>query len=181
MEQDHNRMAGSDFLSSLVFMLAGGLVIYASLKMRIFRTIIVSPGLFPAIIGGVFILFGAVIFIIALRRGGAARAMNILSPENLRAVWRAPRFRRGMVVLLSILVYVLLFGHPYLAKFNFSFDFGGGLVPVNFGFLITTGGYLLFTFLYLKAMSKPAAIAVSLLTTLFVFYAFSKGFGIPIP
>jgi hypothetical protein len=182
MEQnDNNRMAGADLLTSVVFMAAGAYIIHASLRMRIFRTIIVSPGLFPAIIGGVFVCFGIVIFAIAMRRGGLGQARHILSAANFRAIWHSPRFKRGMAIFISILAYVLLFGNEYLAKLNFNINYAGGNIPVNVGFLIVTGGYLFFSFIYLRAMRWPTAAAVSLLAALAIFFAFSKGFGIPIP
>jgi hypothetical protein len=112
MEQDNNRLAGPDFVASLAFILSGAAIIAMSLRMQVFRTIIVSPGLFPAIIGGVFVFFGGIILVISARRGGAARARAMLSGGNLLAIWHSPRFRRGMIVFLSILSYVLLFGNP---------------------------------------------------------------------
>ena len=182
MDQDQNRLAGPDFVTSLIFMAAGVIIAWASLRMPIFnRTIIVSPGLFPAIIGVVFVVFGGVIFWLALRRGGAGRALRMFSAETLAAVSRSPRFHRGMIVFAAILVYVLLFGNSWLARLNFGVDAGFTRIPVNVGFLVATGGYLLFNFIYLKAMSLPAAAALSLAAASIVFYVFNLGFGIPIP
>ncbi|MDR2391312.1 MAG: tripartite tricarboxylate transporter TctB family protein [Planctomycetota bacterium] len=181
MDQDNRRLAGSDFIASAIFIATGMLTIILSLRMRIFRTIIVSPGLFPVIIGGVFVVFGGVIFILAIRRGGVAEAGSILSAANLLATWRSPRFRRGMTIFLAILAYVLLFGHPWLARLNFAFVAGDVMIPVNVSFFLTTGGYLVFNFFYLKAMRPSMAILVSILSALAIFYAFSIGFGVPVP
>jgi threonine/homoserine efflux transporter RhtA len=68
-----------------------------------------------------------------------------------------------------------------LAKLNFIFYWGDSLIPVNIGFFITTGGYLLFSFIYLKALRWHTAVGLSFAVTLLVFYSFNKGFGIPIP
>jgi hypothetical protein len=181
MDQDNRRLAGSDFITSVIFIATGILTIVLSLRMRIFRTIIVSPGLFPVIIGGVFVLFGGVILILAIKRGGVAEAGSIISAENFLSTWRSSRFRRGMAIFLAILAYVLLFGHPWLARLNFAFVAGDAMIPVNISFFLTTGGYLVFNFLYLKAMRPSMAILVSILSALAIFYAFSMGFGIPIP
>ena len=181
MDRDNRRLAGADFISAGIFVATGVLTVVLSLRMRIFRTIIVSPGLFPVIIGGVFVVFGGVILFLAVRRGGVAEAGSILSAANFLATWRSPRFRRGMAIFLAILAYVLLFGHPWLARLNFAFVAGNTMIPVNVSFFLTSGGYLVFNFLYLKAMRPSMAIVVSILSSLAIFYAFSMGFGIPIP
>jgi hypothetical protein len=182
MEQDNNRLAGPDFIASLIFILAGIVILAWSLSMPIFnRTLIVSPGLFPAIIGGVFVAFGGVIFALSVRRGGAARAGELLSGASLRRTSHSPRFWRGMIVLLAILAYVLLFGNPWLAKLNFGVDIGETRLPVNVSFIGVSSGYLFFNFVYLKALKPSAAAALSLLAALTIFYSFNLGFGIPIP
>lgn len=178
---DDKKMAGPDLITSIVFIAVGAWIMHASLAMKVFRRLIISPGLFPAILGGTFIFFGVVIFIMAAARGGFGQARRILSAEYLAGVWNSPRFRRGMIVFGLILLYVLLFGNPWLAKLNTSFIVGNEIIPLNFGFFITTGGYLFCTFTYLRAMRRRTAIVVSLLTAVAVFYAFNKGFGIPIP
>ncbi len=185
MDQDDNqtnRMAGADFLTSLVLIAFGICVFVMARQMKVFRTLIISPGLFPMILGGVFVFFGVVMCIMSLRRGGLARARRILSSEYLAAVQHSPRFRKGLVVLGLILAYVLLFGNESLAALNFHFTLGSGtIIPVNIGFLATTAGYLFLTFAYLKAMRPFSALIVSIVAALVVFYIFNKGFGIPIP
>jgi hypothetical protein len=182
MDQDNrNRMAGPDFLTSLV-LIAGGIGVFVvSSRMRVFRTLIISPGLFPMILGGVFVFFGVVIGIIALRRGGFGQAGRILSAEWLAAVRHSPRFHKGMIVFALILAYVLLFGNGWLAALNFHFTIGDEIIPVNVGFFITTAGYLFLTFNYLKAMPPRTSLIVSAVSAMVLFYAFNKGFGIPIP
>lgn len=185
MDQDDNqtnRMAGADFLTSLVLIAAGICVFTMSRQMKVFRTLTISPGLFPMILGGVFVFFGIVMCIMSLRRGGLARARRILSPEYLSVVWHSPRFLKGLVVLGLILAYVLLFGSETLAALNFHFTVGNGtIIPVNIGFLATTAGYLFLTFIYLKAMRPLPSLIVAVVAALIVFYIFNKGFGIPIP
>lgn len=188
MQQDNNRMAGPDLITSVVLavlgvvtMLLSSGIIAEQFQRKAIRTVIVSAGLFPFILGAVFTLFGLIIFAIAARRGGFGQARRILSPGYFREVWHSPRFRRGMTVLLLILAYVLLFGNPHLAGLNFTIASDSGVTAVNVGFIGVTTCYLLATFLYLKAMRPPAAVIVSLAASVAVFYAFNKGFGIPIP
>ena len=180
MDQN-NKLAGADFLTSLVLMAMGGGVFVLARQMRVIRNVSTSPGLFPMILGIVFMFFGVVMCVIALRRGGWAQAKQILSAEWLSGVWHSPRFRKGAIVFALIVVYVLLFGNEYLAMLNFNVAAAGEIIPVNIGFLVTTAGYLFCTFNYLKAMRPASSAIVSLLAALAVFYTFNKGFGIPIP
>lgn len=180
MDQN-NKLAGADFLTSLVLMAGGAGVFVMARQMRVIRSVSTSPGLFPMILGIVFMFFGVVMCVIALRRGGWAQAKHILSAEWLSGVWRSPRFRKGMTVFGLVVLYVLLFGNGYLAMLNFHFTAGGEIIPVNTGFLVTTAGYLFLTFNYLKAMRPASSAFVAIVASLAVFYAFNKGFGIPIP
>lgn len=180
--QEKNKMAGADFLTSLVFIAVGALIFDMARDMKVFRKmIIISPGLFPMILGGVFVFFGVVICILSLRRGGFAEARRVFSFRYFSDVWRSPRFRKGITVFLLILAYVLFFGNEYLARLNFHFNVGNDIIPVNVGFIITTAGYLFLTFGYLKAMRRTTSLVVSVVAALVIFYSFNKGFGIPIP
>ncbi|MCL2000710.1 MAG: tripartite tricarboxylate transporter TctB family protein [Planctomycetes bacterium] len=181
MQQDDQRLAGPDLITSVALMGLGTAIMIESARMRVFRTIIVSPGLFPFILGAVFVFFGVVIFFLAVRRGGLGQVRRILSIGYFREVWSSPRFRRGMIVFLLILAYVVLFGNPNLARLNFTIAAGSGVTAVNVGFIGVTACYLVATFLFLKAMRLPAALAASLFAATVIFFAFNKGFGVPIP
>lgn len=178
---DDKKMAGPDFLASIVLIGLGVATMVLSSQMRVFRSLIISPGLFPFILGGVFIFFGAVLMIIAVRRGGPGRARRLLAPAHLLEIWRSPRFRRGMIIFLLILGYVLLFGNRSLEELNFTIAAGAYIIPVNPGFMGLTACYLFLTFSYLKAMRWQTALIVSLIASAVIFYTFNKGFGIPIP
>ncbi len=178
---DKHKMAGPDFLSAIVLILLGVAMYSAASNMRVFRTLIVSPGLFPMILGGVFVLCGLVMLGISLRHGGFGKGLRLLSPANLAEVSRSPRFRRGGTVFLLILAYVCLFGNSILELLNFHFTVQGAIIPVNTGFILLTFAFLFATFKYLKAMSGVAAFLLSLTVAVLVFYVFNKGFGIPVP
>ncbi len=176
-----HKMAGPDFLTAIVLVCFGAGVFFVSNRMQVFRMLIVSPGLFPMILGGVFALAGIVMLVISVKNGGIAHAKKIISAEYLGEVVRSPRTKRGGIIFLLILAYVILFGNEYLAKLTFPVNVGDSVVPVNIGFIAVTAGYLFFTFSYLKAMSRPAALVVSLVSAIAIYYAFNQGFGIPIP
>jgi hypothetical protein len=180
MQGKHN-MAGPDFLMAIVFIIFGIAVCATASQMRVFRTLLVSPGLFPMILGAVFIVCGLVILRISFKNGGLGRAKDILSAAYLQQAVASPRFKRGGIVFLLILAYVVLFGNNTLAVLNFSFTVGDVIFPVNTSFILITFGYLFATFMYLKALSARNAALVSGIAALVIFYVFSKGFGIPIP
>ena len=179
--QGKHKMAGPDFLAALAFIIFGIVIFTTASQMRVFRTLLVSPGLFPMILGGIFIACGLVMLGISFRHGGLDRARHILSAGYLHQAVVSPRFRRGGIVFLLILAYIALFGNNTLALLNFSFTVGNVIIPVNTSFILITFGYLFATFLYLKAMPVWVAAVVSIVTSLVVFYVFNKGFGIPIP
>lgn len=179
--EKNQKMAGADLLASIFYIALGIWVFVYSSNMKVFRTLIISPGLFPMILGGIFVLCGLVLMIMALKRGGVADCKRLLSGTNIGSSLRSPTFRRGLTVLLMIFVYVCLLGNSYLAKCNFVLDLGDRILPVNVGFIAITAGYLFATFIYLKAMRIRNAVALSLATAVIVYYAFNQGFGIPIP
>lgn len=176
-----NKMAGPDFLTSLVLIGFGVAVVVGAMRMKVFRTMVVSPGLFPMILGSIFIFFGLIILVMSLKRGGWQHARRIFTVEYLSGVLHSPRFHRGGIVFLFILAYVVLFGNSFLAQFNFPLTIGNMFIQVNVGFLLVTAGYLFVTFVYLKSMAMPSAVVVSLVSAALIYLAFNKGFGIPIP
>ncbi len=177
----HQRLAGADLIASVLFMTLGGWVLYSANNMKVFRTLIISPGLFPMLLGGIFIFCGLVLFIMAVKRGGFADLGRIFSSERAGQIFGSPNFKRGLIILLSIFVYIALFGNPELARLNFIITAGGRFLPVNVGFIGLTAAYLFFTFIYLKAMRPAYALTVALGAAIAVFFAFNQGFGIPIP
>lgn len=181
MQDKNNKMSGADFITSLLLIALGAAVIRGASQMRVFRTLVVSPGLFPMILGGIFVVCGLVMLAISIKNGGIARARRILSLGYLRETARSPRFHRGCTVFLLILAYVALFGNSRLSALNFSFMVGDTIIPVNTSFIAITFGYLFATFSYLKAMPRPTSALVSIVASLAIFYAFNLGFGIPVP
>lgn len=179
--QKDSRLAGADLLAALACIALGLFVVSVANDMKVFRLLRVSPGLFPLILGWIFVLCGAILLVMALKRGGLRDAARILSPASLAAVRRSPNFKRGCIVLGLILGYVALFGNRQLAKLNIITSLGGQVFAVNVGFILLTSGFLFVAFMYLKAMKWPSALTLSLAAAVIVFFSFNKGFGIPIP
>ena len=154
--------SGADFISALCFMIFGAALAVAALKMRVFNnSLLVSPGLFPLILGGVFVLLGFFLLRSAARRGGRGQASRILGMENLRTFAASPKVHKGMTLLAFIVVYVMALGH----------------IP----FMWATAAYLIVTFTYLKAMKLHWNIALSFAAAWAISFAFSDLFRIPMP
>ena len=154
--------SGADFISALCFMVFGAALAVAALKMRVFNnSLLVSPGLFPLILGGVFIVLGFFLLRSAAKRGGRGQASRILGTENLREFAASPRVHKGMTLLAFIVVYVMALGH----------------IP----FMWATAAYLIVTFTYLKAMKLHWNLLLAVASAWAISFAFSDLFRIPMP
>ncbi len=143
-------------------MIFGAAMAIAALKMRVFNnSLLVSPGLFPLILGGVFVLLGFFLLRSAARRGGRGQASRILGMENLRTFAASPKVHKGMTLLAFIVVYVMALGH----------------IP----FMWATAAYLIVTFTYLKAMKLHWNLLLAVASAWAISFAFSDLFRIPMP
>lgn len=179
--QKDGKLAGADLLAGLLFIALGAFVVSVASDMKVFRMLRVSPGLFPLILGWIFVFCGGILGFMAVKRGGIRDAARILAPASVGAVVKSPTFKRGCIILGLILVYVALFGNRTLAKLNIISSLGGQVFTINVGFILITTAFLFVTFTYLKAMRWFSALTVSLCAAVIVFLAFNQGFGIPIP
>lgn len=162
MHDDRTKMAGLDVLSSIFFFIMGAAMAYVSYKMKIYnRSLVVSPGLFPMILGFMFMFLAVVMGSLALRRKGLKAAGQLLAGSHLAACLTSPTFFRGVIVLGLIVAYVFLFGKIH--------------------FIAATALYLFGTFAYLKAMKLPYNIMTSLVAAVVIFSVFKYVFGIPVP
>jgi len=154
--------SGADFITAICLALFGAAMAVAALRMRVFNnSLLVSPGLFPLILGCVFIVLAFFLFRSAARRGGRADAIRILRMENLRAFAASPKVHKGMTLLAFIVLYVMALGH----------------IP----FMWATAAYLIVTFTYLKAMKLHWNVALAVASAWAISYAFSDLFRIPMP
>ena len=154
--------SGADFISALCFMVFGAAMAVAALKMRVFNdSLLISPGLFPLILGSVFIVLGFFLLRSAARRGGREQASRILGTENLREFTASPKVRKGITLLLFIVLYVLALGH----------------IP----FVWASAAYLIVTFTYLKAMKLHWNLLLAVAAAWAISFAFSDLFRIPMP
>ena len=154
--------SGADFISALCFMIFGAAMAIAALKMRVINnSLLVSPGLFPLILGGVFVFLRFFLLRSAARRGGREQASRILGTEHLREFTASPKVRKGITLLLFIVLYVLALGH----------------IP----FVWASAAYLIVTFTYLKAMKLHWNLLLAVAAAWAISFAFSDLFRIPMP
>jgi hypothetical protein len=157
------RLAGADFITAIFFIVMGAGMIISSLgmKTRAAYTILISPGFFPMILGGLFILFGIFQAYVSSLRGGYADARRIFSGGNLKRSFTSPVFKKGGMVFLLIFTYVGLMG---------KIDF----IPLSMG-------YLLLTFFFLKAGKWYWLAAIAFSAPFIVHLVFNYVFRIPMP
>ena len=67
MQDKKERNAAKDFVSGLLLVLFGIFIVVDALNMKIYNTFLDAPGFFPAIVGGVIILLGAILAFIGFR------------------------------------------------------------------------------------------------------------------
>ena len=154
-------LAGADFITSIVLIIFGAAFFIIARNMRVFRVYLSSPGIFPMILGIIFILFGCALFYNSYRRGGLADARRILSACYLKQSVASPNSQKLGVILFLIFVYVALLGR------------------VSFVYL--SMGYLFLTFLYLKAAKWYLIIPIAVLAPIAIHMFFTNIFRIPMP
>ncbi len=143
-------------------MIFGAALAIAALRMRVFNnSLLVSPGLFPLILGGVFLLLGFFLLRSAAKRGGRAQFARILGKENLHAFVASPKVRKGTTLLFFIVLYASALGH--------------------ISFMWATIAYLIVTFTYLRAMKLHWNVLLAVAAAWAISFAFSDLFRIPMP
>jgi hypothetical protein len=155
------KLAGADFITAILLMVFGAAFFIGARSMKVYQMFFVSPGFFPMILGIVFVFFGCVLLYTSSLRGGRADALRILSAGNLKRGFTSPVFKKGGIVFLLILGYVVLLG-----KVNFA---------------VLSMAYLFLTFLFLRAAKWRWMIAISVAAPIVVQLVFSQIFRIPLP
>lgn len=163
MQEKKERNAAKDFASGIVIVLLGIFILVDALHMKIYNTFLDAPGFFPAIVGGVIIVLGAVLAFIGFKLGGARELKEVLSGPYLKKFITGDATVRVLILIAMMVIYIW------------------GLLG-RIHFIIATSIYLIANFLYLKAtkywwLSIIIAVAMSAI----VYYAFKLGFGINMP
>lgn len=152
----------SDLVMSIVLIVFGIYLIIEALGMKVFNSFLDAPGFFPLILGFIFIAFGLLMLIGALRGGSVESAKATFTKESLTTLFLNSQTKR--VVILSFFMVVYIYG--LIGKVHFS---------------IATFLYLFVTFFYLKSTTLVKNIIISVLSALIISAVFQYVFKIPLP
>ena len=163
MQNKKERNAAKDFVSGILIVIFGIFILIDAMNMKIYNTFLDAPGFFPAIVGGVIIVLGAILAFIGFRLGGLNELKEVMNGAFLKQFITSDSTIRVLILIAIMVVYIWgLLGRMH--------------------FIIATSLYLVANFLYLKATKHwwiSIIIAVAMSAT--VYYAFQLGFGITMP
>lgn len=163
MQEKKERNAAKDFVSGILLVLFGLFIVVDALNMKVYNTFLDAPGFFPAIVGGVILLLGAILAFIGFRLGAVSELKEICNGDFLKAFFTGEGTIRVVILILMMVVYIWgLLGRMH--------------------FIIATSIYLIANFLYLKALKQWwISIIIAVATSAIVYYAFKLGFNITMP
>ena len=163
MQEKKDRSAAKDFVSGILLVILGLFILFDALNMKIYNTFLDAPGFFPAIVGVVIAVLGAVVAFIGFRLGGLAELKEICNGDSLKKFITGEETVRVLVLVLMMVIYIwVLLGRIH--------------------FIIATSIYLITNFLYLKATKQWwLSIIIAVAMSAIVYYAFKLGFNITMP
>ncbi len=163
MQEQKHRNAAKDFVSGILLVIVGVLIVVDALHLKVYNTFIDAPGFFPTIVGSIIALLGGILAFIGFKLGGPGELKEVLNAEFLKKFFTGESSVRVIILVAMMVVYIwVLLGRMH--------------------FILATSIYLIATFLYLKATEKWwVSILIAVATSAIVYYAFKLGFGISMP
>ena len=163
MQEKKERSAAKDFVSGVLLVLFGIFIVVDALNMKIYNTFLDAPGFFPAIVGAVIILLGAILAFIGFKLGGLTEFKEVMTGSFLKQFITSDGTVRVLILIAMMVIYIWgLLGRMH--------------------FIIATSIYLIANFLYLKALKQWwLSIIIAVAMSAAVYYAFKLGFGINMP
>lgn len=159
---DQKKSVAGDIIMGFILIVSGIAIVINSSHMKVFRTFLDAPGLFPMILGFIFIILGMMLCIPAIRLNGISELKKTFSKSQLLVFIKDDKTFRVMVLLLLMVVYIYIL----IGKVHFT---------------IATAIYLFFTMLYLKSTSWWKNLIISILASVLISVVFKYGFRIPLP
>lgn len=159
---DVNKGSAADLIVSILLIIFGTVVIYASLNMRVYKTFLDAPGFFPLLLGIIFVFLGSLMLLLALRRKGIDQIKLLFTRDRMVGFFRHEQFSRVMILIGMMAIYI--FG--LLGRMHFA---------------IATTLYLFATFWYLKSTSLVKNLLISVITAVAISLVFTQLFHIPLP
>jgi len=166
----------ADFLTSIVFILLGAAMLFAASRMPwivksggLTQDWYLSPGLFPAVLGTLLIVFAANVLMHAVRAGGH-RGLGPIILGHLRSIGSNRDLHRmaGAALLVGLYVFVGI-GH-----FNYYVASSVFLFAAMLAYHRTPEGRITF-----RMVLKIALIAV--IAPMVIGYIFTEFFQVPMP
>ena len=163
MQTKKERNAAKDFVSGILLVIFGIFILVDAMSMKVYNTFLDAPGFFPAIVGGVIALLGAVLAFIGYKLGALKELKEIMNGEFLKQFATSDGTIRVLILIAMMVVYIwILLGRMH--------------------FIIATSIYLVANFLYLKANKHWwVSVIIAVATSAIVYYAFKLGFSITMP
>ena len=163
MQEKKDRSAAKDFVSGIALVLFGIFIFVDALNMKVYNTFLDAPGFFPAIVGVVIAVLGAIVAFIGFRLGAVAQLKEVFKGESLKTFITHEETIRVLILIAMMVVYIW----GFLGRMHF---------------IIATSIYLIANFLYLKATKYWwLSIIIAVAMSAAVYYAFKFGFNITMP
>jgi len=157
-----DKMAAADLVMGIFLITFGGVVIWASSNMKIYKTFLDAPGFFPFILGIIFVGLGAIMTSSSLHRKGYEDIRQSIKHFNLTHLSKNIEIRRVMVLIILMAIYIFVL----IGRIHFT---------------LATALYLFFTLYYLKSASLFKIIIISIVAAFVISTFFTKFFHIPLP
>jgi len=159
---DNENNLSENIIMGFLLILGGVSVSIVALRMKVFKNFLDAPGFFPLILGCIFVLLGAVLFIPALKQSGFTPVKKMFAKPSLVQFIKNDKTLRVAVLLVLMFAYVYIL----IGKMHFA---------------IATSIYLFLTMLYLKSTKWWMALLLSIIASVLISVVFKYGFRIPLP
>lgn len=151
-----------DIIMGFLLMIGGVAIVIVALGMKVFRNFLDAPGLFPFILGCIFVLLGAALTFPALKKVGFSTVKETFAKSNLVLF-----IKNDMTIRVTIIL-ALMFAYVYILVGRINFT-------------VATSIYLFLTMLYIKSTKWWLALIISIVASLGISVVFKYGFRIPLP
>jgi len=156
------KMAAADLIMGILLIIFGGVIIYSSLNMKIYKNFLDAPGFFPFILGILFIGLGITMALSSLRRKGYEQIKQGIKNFNFSHLLNNIQFLR-VIILISLMAFYIF------------------VLVDRIHFPLATMIYLFFTLYYLKSSNFIKIVIISIATAFLISTFFTEFFEIPLP
>ena len=108
MENEVNKNSAADLIMSFLLIISGGLIIFAALGMKVYKTFLDAPGFFPLILGVIFIVLGTFMLFSSIKRKGHEQVGAVFSKDSLKRFFTHDQFKRVMILIALMVIYIIV-------------------------------------------------------------------------